>query len=93
MKIVAERGRYHQHLENLFRLFGRERFLVLESSLVWEKSPPEVVCDALERTGRFLGLDGDEWFNVTNNGLQQRNSARDKNSFQQGQDTLLESTI
>jgi len=56
MKIVAERGRYHQHLENWFQLFGREKFLVLESSMVWDKSPPEVVRDTLERVGRFLGL-------------------------------------
>jgi len=87
MKIVAERGRYHQHLENWFQLFGREKFLVLESSMVWDKSPPEVVRDTLERVGRFLGLAGDEWSNLTKNGLHKKNSGRDKKKFKQGEDT------
>ena len=86
MKIVAERGRYHQHLRRWFRLFGRERFLVLESSMVWEKSPPEVVRDTLERVGRFLGLSGDEWSRLTKYGLPKVNSAEGKTQYKKGKD-------
>ena len=54
--------------------------------MVWEKSPPEVVRDTLERVGRFLGLSCDEWSRLTKNGLPKSNSAEVKTQYRKGKD-------
>lgn len=78
MRKVAERGQYHKHLQRWFRLFGREKFLILESSMLWEKSPPALVQDTLQRVVLFLGLAGNEWSRLVETGMTKSNSAETK---------------
>lgn len=78
MRWIAERGRYHQHLETWFSLFVRSRFLILESSMISHTSPPASVKAALDRVGRFLGLAGDEWSKLIQNGVSNSNSAESR---------------
>ena len=58
LRNVAERGKYHVYLERWFAQFGRERFLVLQTDMLWEEAGAERVKATLEAVGRFLRLDG-----------------------------------
>ncbi len=46
--------------------------------MLWEKSPPALVQDTLQRVVLFLGLAGNEWSRLVETGMTKSNSAETK---------------